>query len=126
MKEFNLEEAKAGKPVCTRDGNPARIICYDCDNAFDKGKCIVALIKVPKGELLQPYYSDGTIFSGKACDDDLFMATEKKFAWVNLYQTRFGNLAIGKSYETEEEAKQNTGMADDNQYLKTIKIEWEE
>ena len=29
MKEFNLEQAKAGKPVCRRDGKKARIICYD-------------------------------------------------------------------------------------------------
>ena len=29
LRLFNLEEAKQGKPVCTRDGSPARIICWD-------------------------------------------------------------------------------------------------
>lgn len=29
MKEFDLEKAKAGHPVCTRNGNKARIICFD-------------------------------------------------------------------------------------------------
>lgn len=29
MKPFNLEEAKQGKPVCTRDGCKARILCFD-------------------------------------------------------------------------------------------------
>ena len=29
LKEFDLEAAKAGKPVCTRDGRKARIICFD-------------------------------------------------------------------------------------------------
>lgn len=32
LKEFNLEAAKAGKPVCTRDGRKARIICFDTIN----------------------------------------------------------------------------------------------
>lgn len=29
MKPFNLEEAKAGRPVCTRKGLPVRILCTD-------------------------------------------------------------------------------------------------
>ena len=29
LKEFDLEAAKDGKPVCTRDGRKARIICFD-------------------------------------------------------------------------------------------------
>lgn len=29
MKPFNLEEVKAGKSVCNRDGNDVRIICFD-------------------------------------------------------------------------------------------------
>lgn len=41
MKPFNLEEAKAGKPICTRDGLLARIICF---NRQGDNKPIVALI----------------------------------------------------------------------------------
>lgn len=40
LKEFDLEAAKAGKPVCTRDGRKARIICFDAKC----NKPIVALI----------------------------------------------------------------------------------
>ena len=29
MKNFDIELAKQGKSVCTRDGRPARIVCYD-------------------------------------------------------------------------------------------------
>ena len=29
LKPFNLKAAKEGKPVCTRDGRKARIICFD-------------------------------------------------------------------------------------------------
>lgn len=30
-KPFNLEEAKAGRPVCTRNGQEVRIICFNKD-----------------------------------------------------------------------------------------------
>lgn len=41
MKNFDLEKAKAGYPVRTRDGHEARIICFDREN----DNPIVALIK---------------------------------------------------------------------------------
>lgn len=41
MKPFNLEEAKAGKPVCTKSGRKARIVCFDARN----NQPIVALIE---------------------------------------------------------------------------------
>jgi recombinational DNA repair protein RecR len=34
MREFNLEEAKAGKPVCDRRGNDVRIICFDAKSDY--------------------------------------------------------------------------------------------
>ncbi len=125
MKKFNLEEAKAGKPVRTREGNPARIICYDCDNAFANGRCIVALIKVPEGELLQSYYSDGTIYSDKTCNDDLFMATEKKEGWIFLYRNH-QNQVVARStvYNTKEEAVEAADII--SGVLCYQKVEWEE
>lgn len=33
LKEFNIKAAKAGKPVCTRDGRKVRILCYDLKGA---------------------------------------------------------------------------------------------
>jgi hypothetical protein len=32
MKAFNLEEAKAGKAVCTKSGLPVRLLCFDRRN----------------------------------------------------------------------------------------------
>lgn len=34
MKPFNLEEAKAGKPVCTRDGRRVEIISFENSNSI--------------------------------------------------------------------------------------------
>lgn len=46
FKPFDLKKAKKGKPVCTRDGRKARIICFDRD--WDAR--IVALVSNPIGE----------------------------------------------------------------------------
>lgn len=60
MKEFNLEEAKAGKPVCTRDGHEVRILCYDAKGGDDIR--IVALIDINGVETPMSYYKDGKVF----------------------------------------------------------------
>lgn len=56
---FDIEKAKSGKAVRTRNGMEVRILCYNRENR-DK-KCIVALIKNKNGnEQVQNYYADGT------------------------------------------------------------------
>ena len=45
MKPFNLESAKAGDPVQTKDGNPARIIY------FNKATASLLVEKLNNGEI---------------------------------------------------------------------------
>ena len=68
IQKFDIEKAKSGKAVRTRNGMEVRIICYNRENR-DK-KCIVALIKNKNGnEQVQNYYVDGTSSSvGKNYD----------------------------------------------------------
>ena len=68
IQKFDIEKAKSGKAVRTRNGMEVRIICYNRENR-DK-KCIVALIKNKNGnEQVQNYYVDGTSSSvGKTYD----------------------------------------------------------
>lgn len=128
MKPFNLEEAKAGKPVCTANGLPARILC------FDKAKGdypIVALIQAGDGKEFAEsytqagrYYCDGSISEER----DLFMATITKTVWVNLYQGAFcaitGQCA---TYPTEEEARRVViGCARRDSYIGTYPLTYEE
>ena len=80
LKPFNLEEAKQGKPVCTRDGRKARIICFDRD--WDMH--IVALVSDPLGESVHYYLSNGKVDFDKQNDEDLMMLTEKKEGWINI------------------------------------------
>lgn len=120
LKPFDLEAAKAGKPVCTRDGRKARIICFDLNN---KNFPIVAIINCDTEENAYQYDIDGV------CDEhdnnlNLMMLPQKKEGWVNIY-TSFDGVETGIDvYETEEIAKKNVDNS--TSYLGTIKIEWEE
>ena len=74
MKPFNLEEAKAGAKICTRDGRPVRIICYD---RIDEAYPIVALITndFDEPEDIEDYTIDGYYISIKLGHDyDLMLA----------------------------------------------------
>ena len=111
LKPFDLEAAREGKPVCTRDGRKARIICFDA-----KGdKPIIALVEMGVAETPNNYPIDGKAISTKETPCDLMMLPEKKEGWVNVYK--------GNMYDTESEAKK---AHVENGYIDTIKIEWEE
>lgn len=121
FKEFNLEAAKAGKPVCTRDGRKARIVCFDRRNSDN---ChIVALIE-DKGslnnEVIKSYYNNGKYLS---CDEespiDLMMLPEKKEGWINVY-------VLNTYYSSKEEAEANIDRDYEHEYIRTVKISWEE
>ena len=113
LKPFDLEAARSGKPVCTRDGRKARIICFDCkDETFQ----IVALVggSLGKEEIIS--YDKAGYSTTRDRDEMLMMLPEKKEGWVNVYKERI--------YSTKEEAIEAT--YDGVTYVDTIKISWEE
>lgn len=83
MKEFDLEKAKSGHPVCTRDGHEARILCFN-----RKGhNPIVALIEDAGNETVFSYDNMGRYSNnGRECMYDLFMKDVKRETWINLYK----------------------------------------
>ena len=123
LKPFDLEAAKAGKPVCTRDGRKARIICFDAKC----NKPIVALIYDCNKETVLQYLENGRFFVDQIDKYDLMMLSWKKEGWVNVYKS----YNVGKKipcmasiYPTKEEAKKSSVVGFD--YVDTVKIEWEE
>lgn len=73
LKPFDLEAARAGSPVCTRDGRKARIVCFD-KKGSEYG-CICALIQDRTGTEDMFFYGKTGYFT--PCQDtelDLFMA----------------------------------------------------
>lgn len=123
LKPFDFEAAKAGKPVCTRDGRKARIICFDTIN---KGNYpIIALLEDKGCEAIFYYTKDGKCNVGT--ERDLMMLPEKKEGWVNVYKSyNVGKKTpcIASIYPTKEEAKKSSVVGLD--YVDTVKIEWEE
>jgi hypothetical protein len=118
LKPFDFEAAKAGKPVCTRDGRKARIICFDTIN---KGNYpIIALLEDKGCEAIFYYNKDGKCNVGT--ERDLMMLPEKKEGWINIYKDFEDTVCC--AYLTKEDALKNRSI--EYGYITTIKIEWEE
>lgn len=125
MKPFDIELAKAGNPVCTRDGRSARIICFD-------KKCttldfnIVALVDWKDNENVEEvivYNNEGRVnLTNTDNCSDLFMAPIKKSGWVNICPGGSYGAVVSNAYATKEDAIANKR----NDCVDTIKIEWEE
>lgn len=129
LKPFDLEAARNGKPVCTRDGRKARIICFDAKGGDNP---IVALYEHTDGsggimEIVEVYHKNGKILEGSESWKDLMMLSEKHEGWINIYKTDIDKYAAVAGYvylyKTEEEAK---AEASPGTVLATVKIEWEE
>lgn len=71
MKNFDLTAAKAGAPVCTREGKGARIIC--ADRRGYPASVIIALLDDGDREGVEFYYADGRWGKDKDRKEDLMM-----------------------------------------------------
>lgn len=122
MKPFDIELAKAGHPVQTRDGRPVRILCYDIKSEFYP---IVGLVESPDGTVENPanFTNDGRASIYTPTNLDLFMALNKKEGWINLYRSSIYVAGVSNVYETKEEALK---ASTEEGYILTKKIEWEE
>lgn len=117
LKPFSLEAAKAGTPVCTRDGRKARIICFDAKGEHP----IIALVTDGVQESPYNYTKEGYYHTeGVETMADLMMLSEKKEGWVNVYKD---GLLGARVYKTRKEAYDIASPCD---YVDTVKIEWEE
>ena len=131
LKPFDIQKAREGKPVCTKDGRKARIICFDSNG----GRPIVALVTEcdDEEEIPYKYHCDGSYnCQSIPSDNDLMMLPEKKEGWVNVYKREneyicenecnvFTGIAV---YKSEGEAKRNINK--NEIYVNTIKINWSE
>lgn len=124
MSPFDIEAAKTGKPVCTRDGGKARIICFDA-----KGdKPIIALIEYEIDERPCNYFANGRFYSNpnENNDADLMMLPEKSSGWVNIVKEALSDdrVVLGRIFDSYEDAFMS-GEANER-YIATVKIEWTE
>ena len=125
MKQFNLEEylKDPSQKVVTRDGRAVRIICTDAKI----GKCpIVGLVfnEEQAEEETYNFMKNGKFFPEQDWFLDLFFAPVKvkREGWINIYRD-INTTYIGDVYPNEKDAKE---YKDDDLYITTIKIKWEE
>lgn len=114
------------KPVQTRDGRPARIICTDA-----KGEQpIAALVLECAQEMLGLHSSNGAWLPGNSGphERDLINVPQKREGWINIYpaprldpsERRVANTS--HAYDTQEEA----GRCAFGNRIACVKVEWEE
>ena len=97
---FDLEAAKAGAKVVTRDGRPARIVCWDRVGCAT----IMALVMNELGDLERPcfYTRDGVCFAynnPSSAQIDLFLAPTPVKRWRVVYRGADDN-AAQRDFET--------------------------
>ena len=125
MKPFDLEAAKAGKKVITRDGKAVRIVCFDLKReAFP----ILALVcNGSKGaspedagteECVHTYTKKGAFRLRGESSVDLFMAPETVVKWANIYPDGTANLHDSKENADSERSPYHDRVA-------CIRIEYE-
>ena len=115
MKQFSLEDylKNPSRKVVTRDGRNVKIHCTD----LMYGPPIVA--KIEGEDHSHSFYEDGSRCRNVESPRDLFIATEKREGWVNIYP----DSVIGHElHKSEEDAKKLA----DSDVIATVKIEWEE
>ena len=99
----------------------ARLIAADLNN---KTYPLAAVIENNGEENeVHNYTSDGLATYGTLNDADLMIITEKEEGWVNVYKECDGERVERFVYKTEKEA---FGNAEPDNYIATVKIEWEE
>ena len=104
MRKFNLEEAKAGKPVVTRLGRPVRILCWDAKGSDP----IVGLIELDFTSYACNYNENGIFREGVESEQDLFMKSEKKEGWIVLEHD--DSFSLGVNPFVDIHADINTAM----------------
>ena len=126
MKEFNLTEylKDPSQKVVTRDGRAVRIICTDAKLGNFPIVGLVFSEEQAEDEIYN-FTENGKLFPDQDWFLDLFFALVKREGWINIYRYEDDKRTIGCLFSSEEEAKLHK-YDRASEYIKTIKIEWEE
>ena len=125
MEQFSLEKylANPSRKVVTRSGRKVRKIL--CTDRRGSDYPVIALVEFDWGEDTIGYTKDGKYRIGDKSDGDLFFAPEKHEGYINIYRNSDnGRVYTGAAYDSKEDAEKRKESGEN--YVTTIKIEWEE
>ena len=123
MKKFSIKEylANPSRKVVTRDGHPARILYTDAKGKYP----VVAIFDIDdEDDSVGKFQKDGMYNENEISPFDLFFAPEKKEGWVNIYRNVCGGVSTDTDVFSTKEHAQSSRKYEN--YLGTVKIEWEE
>ena len=123
LKPFDIQKAREGKPVCTRDGRKTRILCYDFKQN-EEYPILVAVENKDGKECALLYSNDGISEMYKSSNNELAMLPEKKEGWVNVYKKEQNRYV--KGIFPSREIALNSISEKSREYIATIKINWSE
>jgi hypothetical protein len=96
MKPFNLSEALAGKRIITKDGQKVTELTRF---SLTQKNCLIGVID----NTLYSWTIDGKFTSRDESRLDLFMVSESKFLWINLWQQLHENGNYKTTVHTRED-----------------------
>lgn len=99
MKPFNLEAAKAGDAIITRNGEEVKFVAY-----VPEATAGHRFIILSKHGGIRLYYENGNYYSDAEDEFDLFMAPKKRIVWVNFYSSECTH------YDSEEAADKRASL----------------
>ena len=120
MKPFNLERALAGDKVVTRSGKEINQL-----HQFNVEKSQFSVFAVVCGRT--ECFTESRRFFGEHSEDsefDLFMASEQKECWINIYKGVNGKVTSGEAIYYSKQAA--IDQADETDLIAAVKISWEE
>lgn len=120
MKPFNLQEALAGKPVVDGYGSPVTELHY-----FATARGGQKLVAVVGGDA-DSFSDNGQFLEDRVSKNDLFMASEKKEGWVNIWRKSDGSVITGYHIYNSEGSAREVPEDYRTTRIAAIKISWEE
>lgn len=93
-KPFDLEAAKAGKPIVCRNGEPAKFIAYVPESV----RPVVFLVRSTIGSNASDGRENNAAIEASW---DLFMLPERKTVWVNVYPGSHDTRTEADKYATK-------------------------
>ena len=112
LEKFDLEKALNGAKVVTRDGREvSQLAKFECVDEYPIVGVLDSFICV--------WTIKGEFEYGDKCDEDLFLESKVRRAWLNVYGNGRDILTSG-CYRTKQVALNN--ISEDYEYIKTIEI----